>query len=247
MPATRTFTTGALADEFCRLQIAIDALLDFSAEEMLDGPTGADDQYLAFGRDWRRFVLSGLSIVGSARMKEIAADFADPTLTVDDCIDGLASILRQLESMTPDEFARHRDGIARVNREERRKNAAAHGEGNAAHFDAKYALRFQEAWGAINAMQDVTPKFAGRYKPGDVVVGGADFGAYWAALWNSAMFHMLGGEAGQAGLEIREQMHHNPYPAEETMKAIEDFRDRLATEDEWTRSLLFAAMYQHRR
>jgi hypothetical protein len=246
MPATRPTTIGAQTDEFCRLQIAIDALLDFGAEEMKDGPTGADDRYLAFGREWRRFVLSGLSIVGSEPMKVAAADFVDPALTVDDCITGLSAILHQLKVMTPDDFALHRDGILRVNREQRRKNAAKHGEGNVDHFDAKYALRFQEAWGAINAIHDVTPKFAGRYERGDVVVGGADFGTYWAALWNSAMFHMLGGEAGKAAQEVREQMRQAPYPAEETMTAIENFRDRLLTEDEWTRSLLFAAMYQHR-
>lgn len=241
-----TKTLGPQIDEFCRLQVAIDARLDFEAEDWADGPTGPDDQYLAYARQWRAFIATGHSLMNS-RIKDSLATYVDPTLTMDDCLVGLATILDALNTMDPEEFRRHRDGILRVNRDVRRANHALRNDGQAKNgvyldnYNAAYALRFQEVWGAINAIKDITPVFPGRYTPGDVVVGENDFGVHWAALWNSAMIHIAGGDAGHA---LSKAIKHAPIAAEPCMAGLEKVLADLKAMRPRERSVVFASMYQ---
>ncbi|MDR7252777.1 hypothetical protein J2X46_001762 [Nocardioides sp. BE266] len=245
----KTATTkvpGPRIDEFSRLQLAIDALLDFSPEDWADGPTGPDDEYLAYARKWRAYVASGHTIMRSGQRNAVA-DFVDPTLDFDDCISGLATILDDLRAMSPDDFRLHRDGILRVNRDVRRENAARHAAGAGGdgvlltNYDAKFALRFQEVWGAIQQIRDSSPEFPGRYSPGDVVVGDLDFGHYWADLWDSAMIHIAGGDAGHA---LSRQIMRAPYAAEPCMTGLEKVLADLKAMGPWERSAVFASMYQ---
>lgn len=236
---------GVRTDEFCRLQLAIDALLDFQADEFQDGPTGPDDEYLAYARAWWTYIASGHALTNSRMAASLAAD-VEPTLTLEDCIDGLTTILRHLESLEPTEFHRHRDGILRANRGNRRANAGRRsndGPSDAVpitHYNAAYALRFQEVWGAINALRDTTPPFEGRYRLGDVVVGTEDFGTHWAALWNSAMIHVAGGDAGYA---LSREIRRAPIAAEDCMAGLHKVLTDLEAMTPWERSVVFASMF----
>ena len=58
--------TQTQVDEFGRLQLAIDAMLRLGPDDLRDGPTGPEDKYLEFGREWWRYIATGMSFFASA-------------------------------------------------------------------------------------------------------------------------------------------------------------------------------------
>jgi hypothetical protein len=233
-------------NEFSRLQLAIDAMLDLGPDDVRDGPTGPDDKYLQYAREWWRYVATGMSYFASAPMRAAVANDADSTLTLADCINGLSRIYDHLQSLDGHEFTLTRDGMIRVNRRARRSNAAAQRRqgrpvgGNAAHFNAAYAQRLHAACAATMAVRESTPTPpAGTTFSDEVVRDAESLASEWVTFLAAAHGHALGGPDGAA---LVQAVADPPLQAEECINGLEGIRARLARMDRRARWVAFAEM-----
>lgn len=239
-------STNPLVNEFSRLQLAVDAMLNLGPADLCDGPTGPDDEYLAFARDWWRYVATGISFFASAPTRAAVAKDVDPSLTLVDCISGLTRIYSHMQSLNPHEFRLTRDGMIRVNRQARRANAedqrrrGARVGGNAAHYDAAYAQRVHAVCTATMAVRESTPTPPIATAFSDVEIADARaLAREWVTFLASAHGHMLGGPDGE---QLVAAVADPPLNAEESIVGLQEIRNRLVRTKRQARWLAFEEM-----
>ncbi len=247
------FPTEEEKGEFVRLQLEVDALLDLPDETDPAGPTGPADRYFALGRTWVRYFFTGCYLSVREYMRPTVLPYADLTLNISDCVDGMTHVLAELTALDEVELAKAADGAFRARRHARQKatgmtdanvrpRSATSRRGPSQQpetppnshdpraglpgtgLDRQFPIRLQAASEAIRALRP--PKDSFEPPAGDV--GDASklrlLAQAWAVFYVTGLAHQIGGPQGVVMASIADP---NLSP-DECVAGLVRVRDRLA-------------------
>lgn len=247
------FPTEEQKGEFVRLQLEVEALLDLPDETDPEGPTGPDDQYLALGRTWARYFFTGCYLSVREYMRPTVLPYADLTLNITDCTDGMAHVLAELSALDEVELAKAADGAFRARRHARQKATATTNanarprattsrrgprqqttttpNGHDPHAglpgtrpDRQFPIRLQAATESIQALRPAKDSFE---PPADHLNDAPKLrllAQAWAVFYVTGLAHQIGGPQGDAMASIADP---NLSP-DECIAGLVRVRDRLA-------------------
>ena len=249
-------------DEFIRVQLEVDAVLDIPDDHDLNGPTGPEDQYFILGQAWTKFFFTGALFTVREYMRPSVQPYADPTLSLADCIGGMAEILALLESLDPDELAKAADGVFRARRYSRQHNpvptpnaetaqqqrslgARAHheevcGPGRPLPWhDRQFGVRLHASNSAINKLRNSSHVEEDASTADTTNTQKVRLLAQaWAIYYVTGLAHVMGGTQGESMASIADP---NTSP-DQCIKGLDRVRDRLIALTPAERATAFALM-----
>lgn len=252
-------------DEFVRLQLKVDVVLDLPDDSDVVGPTGPDDRYFRFGATWLRYFFTGSYYVVRPYLRASCEPYADLTLELSDCVRGMTKVLAELQDMTADELAKTADGVFRARRRARQQVTSSSPEKSSRPTRRATSTRSRAVGGELVPTSEVHAaggrSFAAelhaahseietlRPTSGLPAADGSTtchperassraplIAKAWAVFYVTGLAHLLGGSKGAAMTSIADPS----IDRQQCLKGLGRVRDRLVPLDERERAQAFA-------